>query len=399
VIARLLRRCGAVASLVLLAACTNAPSQSAWGEIHSIAQAEQSAAPALWLSETMLHAVWIGADERGVHQNARTLGQVNSDVITLPLPPVHPHSQTLLPAAAGNAHLLWLDADESGETRLYSALVNTSMAILRGPTVISTAATYRYIALPQPNGGLTVIWSGGHAAEPALYAQTVDFESRPNNPRRLISDADYPMLLRGEDGTYRLLWLAPRTQRIFEATLLANGALLPPTAILTQVRIGNGDWLMNMGAQQDATHTYIFWNILRADGAHETWYARGADSGGAWSQPAPLLIDLTSNAPYESGYNGGGAQAAQAGATPIIHTSTLAEASERLVIAAQINGGLHLVYFESGDIRGQQRVVADAPILAPPLLMADANRDFILAWAQPNLGEPASLLYTSTRRP
>ncbi|MBZ0298384.1 MAG: hypothetical protein K8J31_01530, partial [Anaerolineae bacterium] len=147
------------------------PVSSLWGSIATLAEAEQSQAPALWVQpDGVLTAAWIGSDSSGVHQDARVVsGPLLGNSRTLPLPPVHPLMQTLLPGPGDLLHLLWLDADENGEQRLYAALLSADLQIERGPTLISDRETLRYTANVVGDGSLMIIWSGGPLAEPALY--------------------------------------------------------------------------------------------------------------------------------------------------------------------------------------------------------------------------------------
>ncbi len=102
--------------LILLAACTAAPTPTptptatpATSAI-TLTQTPQTDAPALLLRDGQITAAWIGSDQRGVHQDARTLsGDTLGDVITLPLPPTYPYDQQLFPAADGGLQLLWLE--------------------------------------------------------------------------------------------------------------------------------------------------------------------------------------------------------------------------------------------------------------------------------------------------
>src|SRR5690606_36380570 len=95
---------------LLLAACTPAETPtptpappSAWGEIITLGAAEQSVAPAFTLLDDGRLFSWIGADETGIHQDARLLNRVGrlSERVVLPLPPLHRFAQELYPAAGG----------------------------------------------------------------------------------------------------------------------------------------------------------------------------------------------------------------------------------------------------------------------------------------------------------
>jgi hypothetical protein len=150
--------------VTLVAACTPSVTPtptplltSSWGRIIVIGQAEQSQAPALWLQSQRIVTIWVGADEAGVHHDARVLSQAGLlERVTLPLPPVRPYAQRLIPAADNALHLLWLDAGETGETRLFSALLTPTLDVERGPTPVSDQRTLRYAAIATAHCG----WGG-----------------------------------------------------------------------------------------------------------------------------------------------------------------------------------------------------------------------------------------------
>ena len=164
--------------LLIAAACTAAPTTTD-GAI-TLAQAEQGDAPAVAASAGGVVAVWVGSDDRGVHQDARRItGTQLGEVVTLPLPPTHPYDQRLIAGVGGRLHLLWLDADQAGQTNLYAALIAPDLQVERGPVPISEGLALRYSAVTDGAGGLWVAWSGGSISESSVYLRYVDAEGRP----------------------------------------------------------------------------------------------------------------------------------------------------------------------------------------------------------------------------
>src|SRR4051812_11938288 len=101
----------------MLAACqpaapTPAPlPMSAWGSVITLAQTEQSDAPALIVDEKGVTAAWVSSAEEGVFQALRTLNSEGmSDPVQMPLP-VRPYTQQFAPAENDRLHLFWLDSN------------------------------------------------------------------------------------------------------------------------------------------------------------------------------------------------------------------------------------------------------------------------------------------------
>ncbi len=392
-------RC-ALLALALLAACAPLrPPETAWGPAYALAQAEQAAGPALWANARRAAAVWVGADEAGVHQDARALvGGTLTETAALPLPPIQPYDQRLLPAAGDTLHLLWRDrAAGTLETRLYAARLSPALEALSGPNAISTGAAYHYSAAPTGDGGLWAVWSGGLPAEPGLFARYVDRAGRPRaEVIPLASDADWPALAWDAGGGLHLLWRESSSGQLVYGRL-ADGALDQVTPTGLAVWLSPGDRLRGLYAALDRTHIYALWNVARAGGADETWLAAGALAGGRWTPPARLGLSANPDEPFESGFNTGAVQAARTGADWLRHAAPLGGQHDALPLAAQTADGLALVYLQGGAVAGWQMVVPGATLIGPAALAADVERHLYLAWAQPAPAGPADLLLTTTR--
>ncbi|MCC6801424.1 MAG: hypothetical protein IT319_00965 [Anaerolineae bacterium] len=343
--------------------------------IVTLAQAQQVDAPALAASENGLIAAWVGSDTRGVHQDARrvTAGSLG-DAVTLPLPPTHPYAQQLYPGS-GSVHLLWIDADETNQTRLFSALLTPSLSVERGPVAVSDALALDYAAASDGSGGLWTAWSGGLLGELALSVRRIDDAGRPLIDTTIIAaPAEHPALLRTESGEIWLFWLG-------------NGQLMrqrldptadTPQALTSAVSLGSGDQLIDVRAGLDRSAAYIFWNITRADGTSETWMTAGALNASAWRQPRRLQIDT-------------GQPGASFGLRWLV---PLAVTGDTLTTAAESDAGLNIVQFSAGTIVGYRTVVPGARLIGLPSLAADATGARYLAWAAP--GETSAALQLMT---
>jgi hypothetical protein len=366
-------RCLLVSLLLLCIACapetagsplypTPTATKSTEGVL-TIAQTQQVDAPALVLSAGQLIATWVGSDDRGVHQDARRLSAANgqgfSDTVTLPLPPKHPYGQQLFPgdAVSGTTHLLWLDADETQQTVLYSALLAPDLAVLRGPVTVSEGLALDFSAVPDGAGGLWTAWSGGQLSELTIYVRRIDADGRPLLDKvMLASNAEHPALVRTTDGAVWLFWLSDG-QLMRQRLDLLDQTL---QALTSAISLATGDHLMNVRAALDATHAYFFWNITRANGVSETWWTTGLLTQGAWRQPARLTT---------------GVGAALRWAAP------LAGQPQTLIVAIESDAGLGIISLRDGTVIGYTTIRAGERLIGLPALVIDAAGSFDLAWS------------------
>ncbi len=390
--------------IILLARCTlskvapAAPSTSFWGNISTLGHAEQTDAPALVAMGDDLTAAWIGSDDSGIHQD---MLQVNSTDLppatVLPLPPVHPYAQQLAPAANGNIHLFWLDAGDSGETRLFTALITPEQTVERGPTQVSDRRTARYALMSNGDGTLWAVWSGGLLSEPALYAQYIDADGRPREPQPLVSDADWLEITYTGAGTQILFWLQASNSRPHVARFV-NGALADIQPAADAVALNGGDLLTSFRAGLDHTHAYLFWNLTRANGQPETWVSSSPLAAPVWSAPQRLGVEWTTKSFFETGFNGGRAYPAHSGERWLSWSAPVAGQLETLPVAAAYGSNLGLVYFRDGDIIGYQNIVTIAGLIGTPFLLTDRDLHLYLAWSEPTPNGYADLKLTMTRK-
>lgn len=369
--------------------------RSAWGNIVTLASAEQMAAPAFWAGPTLTFA-WVEADDASVtNRLARLAGTATGATGSVPLP-VRPYAQTLVPAAGGKLHLFWLDANVEDETRLFHALITLDLAAERGPTIVSDELTWGYALLPNADGSVWAVTSGGLLSEPGLFARFVDGQGRPRleNIYQIVFDAVWPAFLDGPDGR-ALFWLGNRDGQVYRAEF-TNGQPESAQAITEVPLMGSGDRLDDFFAGQDRTHEMLFWNIRRADGTAESWMS-AAPRGGDWTRPARLQISVSPGQPFETGFNGGAGIRAAAGNQRLSWLRPLNGLFDTLPAAALLDGELGVVYFQGGAITGWQPVVSVNGLLGAPGFATDRDRHLYLSWSEPLAGEPARLQFTSTR--
>ncbi len=402
--------------LLLLAACqpvapTPAPlPQSAWGSVIIVAQAEQSDAPALYVDENGIVAAWVGADEQGVFQSLRTLNSEGmSDPIRLPLP-VRPYDQQFAPAGNDRLHLFWLDSNVNGETRLFTSLLKSNLERDRDLTLLTQHVTRRYTLLPTADGGVWAISSGGLASEPSIFAHFVDGDGRWRlSDNYLVADnADWPAALQRPDGLLNLYWLRSTDGAVMQAGFI-EGQAIDPHPLADGVLLNPGDRLDSFNAAQDSTLTYIFWNISRADGRHETWLSTGMPDQPSWQPPSRLRIsvpdDMSFNAPatsfFEDGFkfNTSIIFTASDGRENVSWVKPASGLFPVLPIAAQVGNQIAVIFLRGGHIVGYRPMDMGSPItlIGTPTLAIDRDLYLYLAWSQSDPAGYANLRLASLK--
>ncbi len=405
---------GILLALLLAAAClpaplpatwtpvpTAVPLRSAWGEVFTIADAQQMDAPALQAVEGGLAATWIGADASGVHQDARTIGEFGpSAVVVLPLPPVRPRTQRLLSAGTRGLHLLWLDAlfdpppDTLGQTRLLLAFVDQRLTVQRGPLDVSEQVALNYDVVSNADGSLWVAWSGGLLAEPTLSIRYIDNLGRPQPAILLQRDADYPALARAADGTLHVFWRRASDGHFFMAQV-QDGVLLNTREISGALLLAAADRLVSVRAALDRTHGYVFVTLRRASGSVETWLIGGALASEVWNLPRRMGILPTETAlpGTQSGrYVASWGDRWLGWAVPLTAPQTVPQ--EYVMLAAQVGDSLALVYLRGAAVTGYEPVVEDVRLIGFPSAVAMDGGGLALAWAQPTADGSARLYLT-----
>jgi len=392
--------------LILLAACqpatpTPAPlPQSAWGSVITVAQAEQSDAPALSVDNDGITTAWVGSDEQGVFQSLRTLNNEGmSDPVRLPMP-VRPYAQQFAPASNNRLHLFWLDSNVNGETRLFTALLKPNLDRDRELTILTQQVTRRYTLLPTADGGVWAIASGGLSSEPNLYAHFVDDDGRwrLSDNYLVAENADWPTALQRTDGLFNLYWLRSTDGAVMQSGFI-DGKAVDPRPLTDGVLLNPGDRLDSFTAAQDSTITYLFWNVSRADGRHETWLAAGTPDQPSWPSPTRLRINVSATNSFESGFNTGAAYAASEGRDNISWVKPASGVFPTLPVAAQVDGQIAVLFLKAGHIVGYRPMDIGTKItlIGTPNLIVDRDLYLYLAWSQPDPAGYANLQLTSLK--
>ncbi len=363
---------------------------SSWGEVFSLAQAQQSHAPAFWPHTDGGVASWVAADRDDAFHY---LHLPDREPLQLPIPPVFPHQQRLFPAGNQGWHLTWLDApwdDPGAGVHLWTVMIAPDGTLERSPINLSDKSIFHHDIIVNGDRSLTAVWSSGLAAEPGLYHRHIDSLGRPRVPDRLAASGDWPALVQFDGETY-LYWLMGGS--IYSARL-HSGSLDTSEPVTRSIRLAPGDRLAGFSAGADNRTRYLFWNLVRADGTAETWWT----SGPAWPQPQRLGLTVSSDTTFVTTFNGGAAQAAGPGVDWAAWAAPLRGQTSVLPVAVQVSDSLGVIYFEAGQIAGYQAVIdLDHTLIGLPALHTDRDRHLYLAWSEPTGAGIADLKYTGTR--
>lgn len=347
------------AALLWLAACS--PSQPA---PLLLAEAEQSAAPALAAAGEMLAAAWVGADARGIHHDARILTQDGpAQPVTLPLPPRTPFGQALLPAPGG-WQLLWRDQDEDGAPRLFTALLSPALAVERGPLALDDADAGRYAAVSDGQTAWAA-WVSGPPIAPSIALSRIDAAGRPQPPLTLAAPGDHPALAATSDALYAF-WLADGS---LVRVRLADGVPLDQVVLTDDVARAPLDRLDPLLAGTDGRLGVVFWNIARAAGEMEVWWTFGPLDAPSW--PAPVRFLSASGAAVRV-------------------AAPLPAARSPLPIAYWAGGDVLLAHLRDGERGAETALSGSVMLLAPPTLACDDARLWV-GWSAARPDAPALL--------
>ncbi|MEM6283428.1 MAG: hypothetical protein AAF787_14645 [Chloroflexota bacterium] len=382
----------------MLAGCAASPPPppppSVWGDVVVAGTTEQTSAPALIAAGERTTLAWVGAGGAGVHHDAVAIlnGSI-SPVVTLPLPPVSPRNSRLFPAASvRNGHLLWLDVDNDGVSQLFTALVDESLGIFRGPLAVSESGALCFDGFRRQDGGVDVLWA---SVDDTLHGATIDPGGRVLRVRELMDNAGCPAVTRTFDAPY-VLWQSD--DALFAGRFVGAG-LLDVLAVAEAPAYGEADRIRELRAGSDGTRLYTFWNISRADSTDETWFTGGLP-GEMWPAPRRLTVTPDETARFDTTLNTGITFTATESANGFMTAwaAPLRGVTGVLPVAAEINGDrLSIIYLQNGAVVGYQEVLPARPLLGSPELQLDTDRHLYLTWGEPTEVGPAQMKLTSTR--
>jgi len=357
---------------------------------------QQADAPAIYPTANTIMAAWVSADETDTYHTLTDIHQ--AEPVRLPVLTQFPQDHQFVQAGRDRLHLLWLDADPDRPAdgkRLWALNIGTDSTAERGAFITHDSRTYHYSVIPNPDGSMWAFMSAAPAAEPTLYAQYFDANTRPREAVRLTGGVDWPVAQHQPDGTIRLTWLSAPGQMMTQATFDVTTETLGPVQPLgPSPALAVGDRISGF----HRVGPVAFWNITRAGGTSETWVAARATDG-TWPRPERLGIVLRANQRLETGYQGAGALPAEAGTLWAAWAQPGQPTGDYLPVAVQIGSELGIIYFQQGRVVGYESVTTldDLGLIGQLSFTSDQRGDLYLAWAQPTRQGYARLHLATTR--
>jgi len=349
-----------LALLLLLASCqaTPAPSPASEAPPGLLALADAWQAPAAWwpagVDEPLL--AWPASDAQG-RMRLWTGSPVRAPRV-LALDACYPLDLSLWPAAQGLAHLLWLDCAEAGlGLRLYHATLGRDGVAVLARRALSTGHTQGAAALPLDDGGLLLAWVQGELGAGQAWALRLDGQGRGLLRQQVARSVQQVALLRGEDGSPRLLAQGDDDSLALYRLEDESALTWSQAQIIGQGRARRqGEALLRLHAAPSAEGLLLFWQWQDGARAWVEWAIWPAE--GAISPPEALRV---------------------LGQQPVVWAS-LALGSPGPSLAAQWGTTLGLLRWTGQGFEGQGLAQAQA-LAAPPLaLLRPAGG--LLAWAE-----------------
>ena len=142
------------------------------------------------------------------------------------------------------------------------------------------------------------------------------------------------------------------------------------------------DRLIDLRAGADAVTRYLFWNVERGDGEHQTWYTSALSADGLWSSWALLGSRVRERDGIETPFNVGTLLPPYSDAGALSFAAPLAQDEGILPVVGERGGSLVLAFMYEGAVYGEQTLRENVMLLAPPHLASDRDRNLHVAWSQ-----------------
>jgi|GEM_PF-503499 len=373
--------------------------RTTWGDIINLGQAPYAPAPSVLSRDGDILTGWIGADDERVFQGFRYWHDDTLDSTVIPVLDVSaPFAQSIFPADNDGYHLLWMDIEPQAERiQLFSAYLDNTLTTLIAPPSFASEQVTHYTAIPDIEGALWVVWSGGLLAEPALYYVRIDGLGRPMFPERLRLDGDYPVFAQTLDNRTYLFWISQVNRAVLRGEFV-GGELQDVRAISQLPDLSGSDRLIEFSAMFDRTHQYLFWNIMREDGKADTYISTSPINSEDVISPQPMTITVDTTQTIQTGFNSSTVYTAvSVGDTRLSWASPLDESADVLPVVVQNEVSIGVTYWQGGAIIGYQTLTETGQLLRSPHITTDRDRHLTVTWSQPTAYGVANLNMTTTR--
>lgn len=370
--------------------------KTAWGMANELASARSFETPALAISgETAVLAAF-----ETLNGTPSLVTYLDNTRVETGLGASQPFSLTLHASGDNGTVALWLDTDESGIQKLYSAWLSADGLAPYGLVAVSANPVTRYTAATLPDKTIWVVWSTPVTGESALIGSRIDMAGRPRQPQPLRIAADFPALAVTQSGNALLYWLDGTQRGLYRGEVTDAGLTRISEISATPVTYAATDQLLRLDAGIDTTHAYLFWQILNSDGQRTIWIL-AAPIDGTNQTPATRLAISASETPAQTDFNHGTAYETYPDSAGIQARAVMPNSgqNETLPVTALTDDGLGVIYFRAGAPFAAQTLVREnIALVAPPALVTTDSRDLILAWWHAVTPQQAQLYSIGSRQ-
>ena len=344
------------------------------GTVELVAQAEQIAAPAFLDTGLNTLFTWTGAEDDLARHFSRG---IQGDTQALDIIAFFPQQQQLFPINRG-ALMLWLDrSNDTLDLRLQAATISFEGLRMEGTSAITTRRSRNYAAIALNQRQFRVVSSGGQGEVTNLYLHHVDDLGRPIGDELLVIDADYPALIKDNEGRVHLFWLSNNGHDAYHAHFEEIG---DPTLLdIQQIASHNlavTDAISDFSVAFDGTDAYLLWTIRHIDDTQDVWMSSGQLNDDSFSASELLLTDTGESPQW---------------------INPAREIQSPLPMIASINEDLHLLWMQNGEIQQTEFITNSGHLIGKPHIVT--NEDGIgVSWSQPTTNGYANLFYLAGSR-
>lgn len=349
--------------------------ESAWGAISRLAEAPIFNAPALTTTSTgVMTATFVRRGNVWQLQLFENDQAINTAIIA-----ASPYGLTLHADTRGGFFAVWMDYRDGRGGWLSVARLDKQGQSELGSILITETQAVHYSAAPTPEGRLWVVWSAAPIPESVVMVSRVDEFGRPRAAGHLVSNADYPVLLRADGRTW-LFWLSADDGILHRAELTDSQTLENPALLNRGIGAKQGQVFTGLSVGVDTENAYVFWQT-QTDGIGQVWWASGKLTADSWETPQTLEITFDpSQTGLQAGYNHGILTAVHLGETEVTWLQPAYGQSDNLATAITTRDNLGVLYWRDGLPFAGQNLIATPRLIAPPSIGYDTERDIAVAW-------------------
>ena len=230
-----------------------------------------------------------------------------------------------------------------------------------GSVSVSDQRTRHYDAIAIDDEQIRIVWSGGLGEVTNLYLHHIDHAARPISGGTVRIDADYPAMIRDNDGIVHLFWLENNGRDAYHARFDDSA---PPVLIdiqrVASSTIAGTDEISDFSAAFDGTHVYLFWNIRRTDDSRVVLMSSGQLSDDRFSTPEIIQTETGETIQW---------------------LSPVRDSQNPLPVVANQGDNLLLLWMQDGVLHDSEWIVGSGTLIGLPYI-ATTNTGVRVSWSQ-----------------